>query len=447
MKWYEYWSWGRYPRHRPALVWRLWWRSQSLPPLRPGMSMLARGYGRSYGDSCLNEGGMLLDTKGLKRVMVFDAEHGILRCEAGASLAQVLSFILPRGYFLPVTPGTQWVSLGGALANDVHGKNHHWAGSFGCHVRAFEVVRSAGECFVCTPTQNAELFRATIGGLGLTGLVTWVELQLRPVETAWMRVEIIPFERLRDFFRLSQESDEAWEYTVAWIDVTARGRGRGRGIFWRGNHAHRGEAPTQVPRRSRRLTLPVEAPSWVLNPWSARSLNALYYYLQRWRAGQRLMSYEHFFYPLDTLGNWNRLYGRRGLVQYQCVLLPSVAESVLEEILDRIAAARVTALLGVLKRFGDRASPGMLSFPRPGTTLAVDLALEGERTWRLLERLDELVWQAGGALYPAKDARMSPEMFAASFPQWREFCIYCDPAFSSSFWRRVTAGMLSCDVL
>ncbi len=437
-------SWGRYPRHRPALVWRLWGSSERLPPLREGMTVLARGYGRSYGDSCLNEGGLLLDTRGLNRVVAFEPERGILRCEAGVSLAQVLSLIVPHGYFLPVTPGTRWVSLGGAVANDVHGKNHHRAGSFGCHVRAFEVVRSTGERFVCTPTQHGELFRATIGGLGLTGLLTWVELQLRPVETAWMRVEIIPFEHVRDFFRLSQESDEAWEYTVAWVDVTARGRQLGRGIFWRGNHARRGEAPARLPSQSQGLSLPLEAPSWMLNPWSARALNALYYRLQRWRSGPKLMPYERFFYPLDGLRNWNRLYGRRGFLQYQCVFPPREAESAVEEMIGRVAAARATALLGVLKRFGEIPSPGMLSFPRPGTTLAVDLALEGKRTWHLLEELDELVRQTGGALYPAKDARMPPEMFAASFPQWRAFCAYCDPAFSSSFWRRVTAGMLSC---
>jgi FAD/FMN-containing dehydrogenase len=272
--------------------------------------------------------------------------------------------------------------------------------------------------------------------LGLTGLITWAELQLRPVETAWMRVELLPFSHVRDFFALSRESDEEWEYTVAWVDVTARGQALGRGIFWRGNHARREEAPAGIPPQRRRLSVPVDAPAWLLNPWSARCLNAAYYWLRR-RRWSGIMPYEPFFYPLDAVGSWNRLYGRRGFVQYQCVVPPG-AEAAVEELLERIAAARVTALLGVLKVFGARRSPGLLSFPRPGTTLSVDFAVEGERTWRLLRELDACVRAAGGALYPAKDARMPPEMFAASFPEWQEFRRFRDPAFSSSFWRRVT---------
>jgi FAD/FMN-containing dehydrogenase len=352
-------------------------------------------------------------------------------------LAQILELIVPRGYFLPVTPGTKWVSVGGAIANDVHGKNHHRAGSFGCYVRAFELVRSTGERVVCTEQENAELFRATIGGLGLTGLITWAEIALRPIETPWMEVEVIPFGHVREFFAVSRESDALYEYTVAWVDVTARGRRLGRGIFWRGNHARAEQAPA-VWRRRREWRVPVDAPQWLLNPWSARLLNAGYYLLQRWRRRRAIVPYEPFFYPLDAVGEWNRLYGRRGFVQYQCVVPPAEAEAVVEELLGRVAAARVTALLGVLKVFGERRSPGMLSFPRPGVTLTVDLAVEGRRTWQLLAELDAVVQAAGGALYPAKDARMSAEMFQASFPQWREFRAYCDPACSSSFWRRVT---------
>jgi len=442
MRRHEYLSWGRYPRQRPSAVWYLWWRSERLPPTPPGMTLLPRGYGRSYGDCCLNEGGILVDATGLNRWIEFNAEEGVLRCEAGISLADILTDMLPRGYFLPVTPGTKWVSLGGALANDVHGKNHHRVGSFGCFVRAFELLRSTGERYVCTPTQHGELFRATIGGLGLTGLITWVELQLRSVETAWMRVEVVPFGHVRDFFRLSQESDREWEYTVAWIDVTAGGRQLGRGVFWRGNHARCEEAPPYPPREPRRMNVPCDAPSWLLNPWSARWLNRFYYWLQKRRSGVAVVPYDRFFYPLDAVSRWNRLYGRRGFVQYQCVLPPTTAEDALEEMVERIARTSVTALLGVVKRFGEVPSPGILSFPRPGTTLAVDFAIEGERTWRLLDELDGVVRRAGGALYPAKDARMSPEMFAISFPRWRTFCAYCDPNFSSSFWRRVTAGLL-----
>lgn len=437
MRWEAYLSWGRYPRQRPAAVWRLFWRHEPLPAVPAGMTWLPRGYGRSYGDSCLNEGGILVDARGLDRFIAFDPLRGVLRCEAGVSLAQILELIVPRGYFLPVTPGTKWVSVGGAIANDVHGKNHHRAGTFGCYVRAFELVRSTGERVVCTEQENAELFRATIGGLGLTGLITWAEIALRPIETPWMEVEVIPFGHVREFFAVSRESDALYEYTVAWVDVTARGRRLGRGIFWRGNHARAEQAPA-VWRRRREWRVPVDAPQWLLNPWSARLLNAGYYLLQRWRRRRAIVPYEPFFYPLDAVGEWNRLYGRRGFVQYQCVVPPAEAEGAVEELLGRVAAARVTALLGVLKVFGERRSPGMLSFPRPGVTLTVDLAVEGRRTWQLLAELDAVVQAAGGALYPAKDARMSAEMFQASFPQWREFRAYCDPACSSSFWRRVT---------
>jgi FAD/FMN-containing dehydrogenase len=434
----QYLSWGRYPRAYPAAVYQLRWRDEPLPRPAPGMTMLAYGYGRSYGDCCLNGGGILLDTKRLERFIAFDPAAGILLCEAGVSLAQVLELIVPRGFFLPVTPGTRWVSIGGAVANDVHGKNHHRAGSFGCHVRAFELVRSSGERLLCTPEQNAELFRATIGGLGLTGLITWVEFALRPIGTPWMVVESIRYGSLREFFELTQESDADFEYTVAWVDVSAGGSQLGRGIFLRGNHAEPEQAPQHAPRPQLRIPVPVSCPQWVLNRLSARLFNALY-----WRRPLRrrmVQPYEAFFYPLDVLAEWYRLYGRRGFVQYQCVVPRQCAEEAIAELLGRIRASGRTATLGVLKVFGEQRSPGMLSFPRPGVTLAVDLAMEGDATLRLLEELDSCVSACGGALYPAKDARMSPEMFQRSFPHWREFARFVDPQFCSDFWRRVTGS-------
>jgi FAD/FMN-containing dehydrogenase len=346
----QYLSWGRYPRAYPAAVYQLRWRDEPLPRPAPGMTMLAYGYGRSYGDCCLNSGGVLLDTKRLERFIAFDPAAGILRCEAGVSLAQVLELIVPRGFFLPVTPGTRWVSIGGAVANDVHGKNHHRAGSFGCHVRAFELVRSSGERLLCTPEQNAELFRATIGGLGLTGLITWVEFALRPIGTPWMVVESIRYGSLREFFELTQESDADFEYTVAWVDVSAGGSQLGRGIFLRGNHAEPEQVPQHAPRPQLRIPVPVSCPQWVLNRLSARLFNALY-----WRRPLRrrmVQPYEAFFYPLDVLAEWYRLYGRRGFVQYQCVVPRHCAEEAIAELLGRIRASRRTATLGVLKVFG-----------------------------------------------------------------------------------------------
>ena len=425
-------SWGRYPKATPAKVTRLTDRNARLP--ESDLPMLVFGNGRSYGDVCLNDGGHILLGRGLDRFIAFDAEQGILRAEAGVLLSEILDIIVPKGWFLPVTPGTRFVTLGGAVANDVHGKNHHRAGTF-CHqVRAFELVRSDGTRRVCSPTENPEWFAATVGGLGLTGLITWVEIQLRAIEGPWIQAESRRFGNLSEFLALSEESDRRHEFTVAWVDCAARGANLGHGILLSGNFAPASAGQGKRPKAHGLLDVPFTPPISLINPLSLKAFNALY---SRKPEGAFLTHYEPFFYPLDAIGHWNRIYGPKGFLQYQCVLPPDVAEPALRELLGRIAGSGQGSFLAVLKRFGDKPSLGMLSFPRPGVTIALDFPMLGAMTLRLLDELDEVVAEAEGALYPAKDARIKPKMFLDVFLALNKFQQLRDAALSSSLFRRI----------
>lgn len=434
-------SWGRFPRAPEKMVVPLAWASDPLPARPEGGSMLAYGQGRSYGDACLNEGGTLLPTGRLDRLLAFDPASGVVRCEAGVTLAQLLRFAVWQGWFLPVTPGTKFVSVGGAIANDVHGKNHHLAGTFGRHVRRFELLRSDGSRRVCSPTEHPEWYAATIGGLGLTGLVTWAEVQLRRIANPYLFNTTVPLGHVGDFFRVTRESDRDYEMAVAWVDCLARGRRLGRGLYYLGNHAppQTGGLPGIKRQGSGEglLAVPFDLPSFTLNRLSVRAFNALYYAKGRAAPATQLVHYEPYFYPLDSVGRWNRIYGRKGLLQFQCVVPERDGEPVMRELLDRIARSGFASFLAVLKRFGDVPSPGMLSFPRPGYTLSLDFANRGEKTRRLFAELERVTREAGGALYPAKDALMTPETFRASYPALARFRPFVDPAFSSSLWRRV----------
>ena len=430
-------SWGRFPRATPAKVTRL--TRRDAPLTADGRSMLVFGNGRSYGDVCLNDGGHVMLARGLDRFIAFEADSGVLRAEAGVLLSEVLSLVVPRGWFLPVTPGTRFVTLGGALANDVHGKNHHLAGTFGHHVRAFELLRSDGSRLTCTPGENAELFAATIGGLGMTGLITWVEIQLRRIEGPWIWAEQRRFENLADFFALTDSADAAHEFTVAWFDCAARGARLGRGLLLGGDFAPASAGSGKASRSHGLLQVPVTPPVSLVNRLSVDAFNGIYYNKPGYTkpGGRALTHYEPFFYPLDGIGHWNRLYGPKGFLQYQCVLPPATAEPGLHALLSRIASSGQGSFLAVLKRFGDRPSAGMLSFARPGVTVALDFPLRNASTLRLLADLDAVVADAGGALYPAKDARMSAEMFRRSCPGLERFLPWVDPAFHSAFWERV----------
>ncbi len=428
-----YQSWGRIPHATPRAVHRLYWRGELADLTLGEEPALPYGLGRSYGDSCLNDGGVLIDASPLSRVIHFDCERGILRAEAGLSLEQILALVVPRGWFLPVTPGTQFVTLGGAVANDIHGKNHHCAGTFGCHVRRFELWRSDGSLRECSPDENAELFRATIGGLGLTGVITWVEIQLVGIAGPNLQMERIRFRSFDEYLALENESSANYEYTVSWVDCMRSGPMPG--LFQRANFtADAGAHKIRPP-----LRVPFDLPSFALGASTVRLFNQSLFHLQRGDRIARVTHYAPFFYPLDGVRDWNRIYGKRGFYQYQ-FLVPSEAEDVFLEILLRISGSHQGSFLVILKKFGRIASPGLMSFPREGLTLALDFPNRGQATHDLLDDLDELVGRAGGRVYPAKDARMSPASFQGYFPQWKEFSRYTDPRFSSSFWRRVTAG-------
>jgi len=432
----DYMSWGRYPRVSQKVK-EIQWRSDPFPEIKKSDSFLPFGMGRSYGDVCLNDGGTILSTKSMARFLAFDQENGVIRCDAGVCLKELLEFIIPYGWFVQVTPGTKYVTIGGMIANDVHGKNHHRVGTFGCHLHCFELLRSDGSRLLCSPNQNSELFSATIGGLGLTGLITWAEIKLKKIQGPFIDTESIRFNNLEEFFNLSRESDNAWEYTVAWIDSLANGNLLGRGLFMRGNHSTT-PGSDKLPTIKHKLTIPLDAPSNLLNKYTIKLFNNVYYSKQISKIIQKLQYFDKYFYPLDGIGQWNRLYGKKGLLQYQCVVPTDDGQDVISEILKECRNNGQGSFLSVLKIFGNRPSPGLLSFPREGVTLALDFPNRGVETFLLLDTLDKIVTAAGGAVYPAKDARMASASFKSYYPNWNEFEKYIDPHFSSSFWRRVT---------
>lgn len=429
----EYLSWGRFPQNPPAVVFRPHWADTLLPDT--DLSLLPYGNGRSYGDSCQNGEQALIDMQKLNRILHFDRASGILRCEAGVLLADILSLIVPMGWFPPVTPGTQFITIGGAIANDVHGKNHHRRGTFGQHVRRFALKRSDVGTILCSPIENTPFFEATIGGLGLTGVILWAEIQLRRIANPAINAETLPFHHLDAFFDLSEESDQDYEYTVAWVDCLARGKALGRGIFTRGNHAPPREKFLLPSRESR--SFPVNPPFSLVNRMSVKAFNAVHYHRHRRPIRRSCTHYSHFFYPLDGILHWNRLYGSKGFLQYQCVIPISTSRDATRALLEAVSYNCHGSFLAVLKMFGNLPSPGWLSFPREGTTLALDFPNRGINVLRLLDQLDQIVAAAGGAVYPAKDARMSSEHFKQYFPRWEKFQSIIDPHFSSSFWRRV----------
>ncbi len=404
-------------------------------PLSAGQHGLAHGMGRSYGDVCLNPGGTLWATRGQDRFIAWDEATGELTCEAGVLLRDIQRTFIPRGWMLPVTPGTQFATVGGAIANDIHGKNHHVHGSFGDHVLSLHLLRTDGLLVRCGPDLRPDWFCATVGGLGLTGVVTQATLRLRRVAGPWLDTETLPYGSLREFFALADASEAGWEYTVSWIDCLAGADARG--IFMRGNHAPGPVAQPPAEPRGGRRTVPFVPPVSLVNRWSLRPFNTAYYHLHKRRAGRALQHYEPFFYPLDNLLEWNRIYGRRGFYQYQCAVPREGGEDAVAALLREIAASGQGSFLGVLKTFGQRMPLGMLSFPMPGVTLALDFPNLGDPTLRLFDRLDAVVTSAGGRLYAAKDARMPRTLFEAGYPRLAEFLPYRDPRIRSAMSLRL----------
>jgi decaprenylphospho-beta-D-ribofuranose 2-oxidase len=436
-------GWGRYPVQPCALE-----RPERYADLRSAAdSVIARGQGRSYGDAALNQNGRVLLTERVNRLLGFDAVNGVLRGEAGVTLAEILAVIVPQGWFLPVTPGTKFVSLGGCVAADVHGKNHHHDGSFGDHVMSIELILADGKRVSCSASENPELFWATVGGMGLTGIIGEVTLKLIPIQSAYMKVRHLAAENFGQLFRHMQDPGNDDRYSVAWIDSLATGNHLGRGIAMCGHHAADEEVPDDYQgdiKTARNRSIPFDFPAWALNPLSISAFNSRYYKKEGSRRYPFLCNYDHYFYPLDVIAAWNRMYGKRGFVQYQCVIPEAAAFAGIRTLLEELSGSRRPSFLAVLKRLGPQGR-GMLSFPMAGYTLALDLPIRDDGLFALLDRLDEIVLQHGGRVYLAKDARLSAASFRAMYPryaEWLKIKAAVDPQnrFSSSLARRLEIG-------
>lgn len=393
---------------------------------------VAHGMGRSYGDACLNPEGVLWKMTNLDHFIAFDPISGRLVCEPGVLLRDIQRLVIPCGWILPVTPGTQMITIGGAIANDVHGKNHRVRGSFGDHIEQITLIRTDGEVIHCGPNNRSDWFAATVGGVGLTGVITQIEIQLCRVAGPWLNTETIPYANLDEFFRLADDSEADWEHTVSWIDCTIPGAERG--LFMRG-HSSNDLSPASP--EGRQLTIPIVPPISLINRFTLRPFNMLYYYLKRRGERKKVMHYESFFYPLDNLLESNRIYGPKGFFQYQSVVPREVGQDAIKDMLKEIMRSRDGSFLAVLKTFGHREPLGMLSFPQTGATLALDFPNRGDRTEKLFKRFDAIVREAKGRIYLAKDARMPRELFEATYPRLEEFKKYRDPGISSSLSRRL----------
>jgi len=411
-------NWGLYPSVQADR--RRFRYADECRALLAGGSLIARGLGRSYGDASLAP--RIADTTSFDRLLAFDPSTGILRAEAGLSLATLLTLLVPRGWFPPVTPGTRFVTLGGAVAADVHGKNHHRAGSFCRHVERLEVMLADGTVATCSSARNADLFAATCGGMGLTGVILRVDLKLTPIDTAYIREEHIPAHNLEEIMALFEASSD-WTYSVAWIDGLADGLQMGRSVMMRGEHARPEELPAawrDDPLRCKPampLDVPFFLPSMVLNRATVSLFNR-FIYARQGRKRTAFTPYDRFFYPLDAIGHWNRIYGRRGMVQYQFVLPLAAAREGLPRILKRIVRSGRGSFLAVLKLFGPQED--LLSFPMEGYTLALDFPLKSGLL-ELLKELDRMVLDHGGRHYLAKDAVMSAEVFRRGYPRVEAF--------------------------
>ena len=417
----EIYGWGRYPRldatvalpQSEGAFMDYLQRTQSQSPLTHSDSLIARGLGRSYGDSSLAS--TALETQYLNHFLSFDGTTGLLRCESGVSLAQILEVFVPRGWFLPVTPGTRFVTVGGAIASDVHGKNHHISGTFCEHVTQMEMLLGNSEKITTSATHHPELFHATCGGMGLTGIILSASIRLIPIKSSEIIQTTIKAPNLAVVLQAFEEHQDA-TYSVAWIDCLATGKDLGRSFLMLGEHAEEGPL---ITRGNKAIPIPVDMPAFLLNQTTISAFNALYYSKTLQTKSIRHIAYEPFFYPLDALANWNRLYGKSGFVQYQFALPKAAGEIGLREVLERIANSGKGSFLAVLKIFG-KANQNLLSFPIEGYTLALDFKVEPS-LFNLLNELDILVLKYGGRLYLTKDARMSESTFKSSYPRWSEF--------------------------
>jgi FAD/FMN-containing dehydrogenase len=435
-------GWGLYPRRQCRIV-RLSEPEEALQLLSQSEPLIPRGLGRSYGDASLAP--IVLDTTALNRLLDFDPHSGLLYAEAGLSVDALLRWAVPRGWFLPVVPGTKFITLGGALASDIHGKNHHIAGTFSRHVEEIEILTSGPHIRVCGPHKDSELFWATAGGMGLTGLIMRIKLRLRRIESAYIVRTTFRAPNLEAILRLFDEHQSA-TYSVAWIDGTARGRSLGRSLLFIGEHAEAEKLPSRLktkllaPHDAPRMRIPFTLPSFVLNHFTVNLFNQIYYILSD-RSGQsRLMHYDPYFFPLDAIYGWNKIYGPRGFLQYQFVV-PRNATEALKEILERISRSGAGSFLAVLKLFGPYEGR-YLHFPMPGYTLAMDFPNRPD-VHALLDELDHLVLKAGGRLYLTKDARMKANSMEAQYPMLEAFRNIKNQADPAGLWQSFLSARLA----
>lgn len=443
-------GWGNVPRHG-ADVYRPEKASDVRPIVAdaPVKTLIARGLGRSYGDAALNDGGgIILDTR-LGRLISFDPASGVLECEAGVSLEDLLSTFVRRGFFPPVTPGTKYITIGGAIAADVHGKNHHRDGSIAEFLDSFDLLIASGEVLHCSRQENAEAFWATVGGMGLTGIILQARLRLRKIESAYIAVDYQQARNLDSALAAFSDGDSQYQYSVAWIDCLSRGAALGRSVLIRGNHATADQLPRKLthtrvaPPARPKKSVQFHFPGFALSPLSVRLFNNHFYTSHR-DARRQYVNYDEFFYPLDSVLHWNRIYGKRGFFQYQAVFPPADNSRCLRELLEKLSGSGRASFLAVLKTMG-KGSGGLLSFPMEGQTLALDLPNKGNATVPFLQELDKIVLKHGGRVYLAKDACMTPESFRAMYPnlaRFNEARAKLDPGnrFSSSQSRRLGIG-------
>ena len=368
--------------------------------------VIARGNGRCYGDASLGEN--IFSTKRLNKFISFDRLNGIIECESGVLLSEILEISVPQGYFLYVTPGTKFVSVGGAIASDVHGKNHHAEGCFSEYILEFSLLDESGEVIICSRENNAEKFWATVGGMGLTGIILSAKIKLKNIETAFIRQESIKAENLDEIFKLFDESED-WTYNVAWIDCLQKGKNIGRSILMRGEHALKGELPAKYTEKPLRLkkkpmpTIPFYFPGFVLNNLTVKIFNWLYFNKQRQKQVNSFIDYETFFYPLDVINDWNKIYGKSGFIQYQMVIPKEKGKEGMKKILETIANSGNGSFLAVLKLFGKNNPQAYNSFPMEGYTLALDFKVNAKLK-KLIEKLDQIVEEFDGRIYLTKDS-------------------------------------------
>lgn len=403
-----------------------------------GETLIARGYGRSYGDAAVNQAGVTLLTERLDRILAFDEDTGLLTAEPGVSLETLLSVFITRGWMVPVVPGTKFVSLGGAVAADIHGKNHHREGSFSKHLRSFKLIDGQMQKHICSREENPDFFWATVGGMGLTGLVSEVQLQLQRIPSSRIKMVALPAKNLPELIEAFAEHEQNHHFSVAWLDCLAGGSSLGRGILLLGDFAEEGDFRWN---RKAPLSVPFQAPNFLLNHISMGLFNELYYRLPR--PETQIVDADKFFFPLDRFSNWNYMYGPRGFIQYQCLLSGPNATKGLEQILKLCQSERMPSYFAVLKRFAkaEQHEHASLSFPDEGYTLAIDFP-GSSRLADLCHKLDQIVIEHAGRIYLAKDSMMNPETFAQMYPQaqqWQEIChrLASPKVFSSNLSRRL----------